>query len=42
VVDDSTITSHIKRLRRKFLVVDPAFDRVDTVYGMGYRWKSDA
>jgi two-component system OmpR family response regulator len=42
VVDDSTITSHIKRLRRKFLAVDPAFDRVDTVYGMGYRWKSDA
>jgi two-component system OmpR family response regulator len=39
VVDDSTITSHIKRIRRKFQVVDPAFDAVDTVYGMGYRWK---
>jgi len=39
VVDDSTITSHIKRIRRKFQAVDPAFDAVDTVYGMGYRWK---
>jgi two-component system OmpR family response regulator len=40
VVDDSTITSHIKRIRKKFLKIDPAFDRVETVYGMGYRWKS--
>jgi len=38
VVDDSTITSHVKRIRRKFQAVDPAFDAVDTVYGMGYRW----
>jgi two-component system OmpR family response regulator len=38
VVDDSTITSHIKRIRRKFQAVDPAFDRIETVYGMGYRW----
>ena len=38
VVDDSTITSHIKRVRRKFLTLDPAFDRIATVYGMGYRW----
>lgn len=42
VVDDSTITSHVKRIRRKFAAVDPAFDRIDTVYGMGYRWKADA
>jgi len=42
VVDDSTITSHIKRIRRKFGAVDPQFDRIDTVYGMGYRWKADA
>ena len=40
VVDDSTITSHVKRMRRKFAAVDPAFDRIDTVYGMGYRWKA--
>ncbi len=40
VVDDSTVTSHIKRIRRKFLAVDPAFDQIDTAYGMGYRWKA--
>jgi two-component system OmpR family response regulator len=40
VVDDATITSHIKRIRRKFAAVDPAFDQIDTVYGMGYRWKA--
>ena len=40
VVDDATITSHIKRIRRKFAAVDAAFDAIDTVYGMGYRWKA--
>ncbi len=39
VVDDSTITSHVKRIRRKFEAIDPSFDRIDTVYGMGYRWR---
>jgi len=38
VVDDATITSHIKRVRNKFIVVDKTFDSIDTVYGMGYRW----
>lgn len=38
VLDDSTITSHIKRIRRKFQAVDPKFDAIQTVYGMGYRW----
>ena len=38
VVDDATITSHIKRIRRKFENVDAGFDCIDTVYGMGYRW----
>lgn len=38
VVDDATITSHIKRLRNKFLNIDPEFNAIDTVYGMGYRW----
>jgi two-component system OmpR family response regulator len=38
VLDDNTITSHIKRIRRKFQVVDEKFDAVHTVYGMGYRW----
>src|SRR5579872_3763589 len=38
VLDDNTITSHIKRVRRKFQSIDPTFDAVQTVYGMGYRW----
>jgi two-component system OmpR family response regulator len=38
-VDDATITSHIKRIRKKFAALDPLFDAIDTVYGMGYRWK---
>lgn len=40
VVDDSTITSHIKRIRKKFLALDREFDCIATVYGMGYRWSS--
>ena len=39
VVDDATITSHIKRIRKKFIAIDPAFDEIDTVHGAGYRWK---
>jgi two-component system OmpR family response regulator len=38
VVDDGTITSHVKRIRKKFLGIDPQFDAIETVYGMGYRW----
>ena len=38
-VDGGTITSHIKRLRKKFLVVDSEFDLIESVYGAGYRWK---
>ena len=38
VLDDNTITSHIKRIRRKFAVLDASFDAIETVYGMGYRW----
>ena len=40
VVDDATITSHVKRIRRKFQAVDAQFAAIDAVYGMGYRWKS--
>ncbi len=40
VLDDNTITSHIKRIRRKFVAVDADFDAIETVYGMGYRWLS--
>ncbi len=39
VLDDNTITSHIKRIRRKFQAIDATFDSIQTVYGMGYRWK---
>jgi len=38
-VDGGTITSHIKRLRKKFLAVDGEFDLIESVYGAGYRWK---
>ncbi len=38
VLDDNTITSHIKRLRKKFKLLDSSFDQVQTAYGMGYRW----
>ena len=39
VLDDNTITSHIKRIRRKFQSIDPGFAAIDTAYGVGYRWK---
>ena len=38
-VDDGTVTSHVKRLRRKFEALDNNFISIETVYGMGYRWK---
>jgi two-component system OmpR family response regulator len=41
VLDDNTITSHVKRIRRKFIVFDADFDSIETVYGMGYRWLSE-
>jgi len=37
-VDDRTIDSHIKRVRRKFRAVDPEFDGIETLYGVGYRF----
>ena len=39
VVDEGTITSHIKRIRRKIAAADAAFDAIESVYGMGYRWR---
>ena len=38
-VDDRTIDSHIKRMRRKFRVFDKSFDHIETLYGVGYRYK---
>ncbi|HEY0314565.1 MAG TPA: response regulator transcription factor [Allosphingosinicella sp.] len=37
-VDDRTIDSHIKRMRRKFRAADPAFNGIETLYGVGYRF----
>jgi two-component system, OmpR family, response regulator len=42
IVDDTTVTSHIKRIRKKFHALDPSFDCIETVYGMGYRWTTSA
>ena len=38
-VDDRTIDSHIKRIRKKFREVAPEFDGIETLYGVGYRYK---
>jgi two-component system OmpR family response regulator len=40
VVDDATITSHIKRIRKKFLAIDADFDEIETMHGAGYRWRA--
>ncbi|MBV8790824.1 MAG: response regulator transcription factor [Pseudolabrys sp.] len=40
-VDDRTIDSHIKRLRKKFKAVDDDFEMIETLYGVGYRFKED-
>jgi two-component system response regulator ChvI len=41
-VDDRTIDSHIKRLRKKFKMVDDNFDMIETLYGVGYRFREAA
>ena len=38
LVDASSISTHIKRIRRKFSNVDQEFDAIETIYSMGYRW----
>jgi len=38
-VDDRTIDSHIKRIRKKFRMIDPEFSQIETLYGVGYRFK---
>ncbi len=40
-VDDRTIDSHIKRLRKKFRLVDEDFGHIETLYGIGYRYRED-
>ncbi len=41
LVDAATISTHIKRIRRKFLRADPEFDAIEAVYGVGYRWRGE-
>jgi two-component system response regulator ChvI len=38
-VSERTIDSHVKRLRKKFVHIDPDFDEIETVYGLGYRYR---
>ncbi|KDE20878.1 hypothetical protein AZ09_05475 [Acetobacter aceti 1023] len=40
-VDDRTIDSHIKRVRKKFRQVDDEFNQIETLYGIGYRYRED-
>ena len=40
-VDDRTIDSHIKRIRKKFRQYDPEFDAIETLYGVGYKYKEN-
>ena len=40
-VDDRTIDSHIKRLRKKMRAIDPSFAAIETLYGIGYRYNED-
>jgi two-component system OmpR family response regulator len=39
LVDATSISTHIKRIRRKFEAADPLFSQIESVYGIGYRWK---
>ncbi len=41
-VDDRTIDSHVKRIRKKFKVADPQFSQIETLYGVGYKYKEPA
>ena len=41
-VSDRTIDSHVKRIRRKLERADPTFDRIEAVYGVGYRYRGEA
>jgi two-component system response regulator ChvI len=40
-VDDRTIDSHIKRVRKKFRQIDDSFNQIETLYGIGYRYKEE-
>jgi two-component system response regulator ChvI len=40
-VSERTIDTHVKRLRKKFEAIDPSFDSIETIYGMGYRYQPE-
>lgn len=40
-ISEDSVTSQVKRIRKKFLEIDPNFKSINTVYGTGYRWLSD-
>ena len=40
-VSERTVDSHVKRLRAKFVAADPGFSAIDTVHGIGYRYRED-
>ena len=40
-VDDRTIDSHVKRIRKKFRLIDDEFSQIETLYGVGYRYKEE-
>jgi two-component system response regulator ChvI len=40
-IDDRTVDSHIKRVRKKFKDLDPEFDYIETLYGVGYRYREE-
>ncbi len=40
-IDDRTVDSHIKRVRKKFKALDPEFNHIETLYGVGYRYKEE-
>jgi two-component system response regulator ChvI len=41
-MSDRTVDCHIKRIRKKLLDADPGFDGIETIYGLGYRWREGA
>jgi two-component system response regulator ChvI len=40
-MSDRNIDGHIKRIRKKITKLDPAFDAIETIYGLGYRYRAD-
>ena len=41
-VERNTINGYIRRIRKKFTDIDAKFDRIETVFGIGYKWKGNS